>query len=109
MSEETAIMLLEHTGYDDFNLEEHQIKGRLEAIKVLINKNQQLKEENEELREEKTSKIILLGKGRLERDKYKEIIEEVREEINYMIGNVDISEIHGIKLLQILDKDKENK
>ena len=50
MSEETAIMLLEHTGYDDFNLEEHQILGRLNAINVLINKNKQLKEENEELK-----------------------------------------------------------
>lgn len=50
MSEETAIMLLEHTGYDDFNLEDHQIIGRLHAIKVLINKNKQLKEENEGLK-----------------------------------------------------------
>ena len=31
-------------------------------------------------------------------------IEQVRTAIDYMIGNVDISEIHGTKLKQMLDK-----
>lgn len=45
MNSKTAIMLLEHTSYDDFNLLEHQIKSRLEAIQVLIQENTQLKEQ----------------------------------------------------------------
>ena len=34
----------------------------------------------------------------------KEVIEKVKTAVDYMIGNVDISEIHGTKLKQILDK-----
>ena len=34
----------------------------------------------------------------------KEVIDEVKTAVDYMIGNVDISEIHGTKLKQILDK-----
>lgn len=48
MSIEEAILLLEHTGYEDFNLLEHQIKGRLEAIKVILKENQELKKDLEE-------------------------------------------------------------
>lgn len=44
MKTEEAIFLLEHTGYDDFNLLEHQIKGRLEAIQVILKENQKYKE-----------------------------------------------------------------
>ena len=44
MKTEEAILLLEHTGYDDFNLLEHQIKGRLEAIQVILKENQNYKE-----------------------------------------------------------------
>lgn len=86
----------------------------------LQQENKRLKEENEELSEEKTSKIILLGRCRLERDKYKEVIEEVRE---YMKKHpcdtwyyskkksdkfLDIEIIRcDEELLQILDKAKE--
>lgn len=48
MSVEEAVLLLEHTGYDDFNLLEHQIKGRLEAIKVILKENQELKNKQKE-------------------------------------------------------------
>ena len=44
MSVDEAVLLLEHTGYDDFNLLEHQIKGRLEAIQVILKENQKYKE-----------------------------------------------------------------
>ena len=43
MSTEEAILLLEHICYDDFNLLDHQIKGRLEAIEVILKENQDLK------------------------------------------------------------------
>lgn len=43
MSVDEAVLLLEHTGYDDFNLLEHQIKGRLEAIQVILKENQKYK------------------------------------------------------------------
>lgn len=39
-----------------------------------------------------------------ENQQLKEVIEEARIAIDYMIGNVDISEIHGTKLKQILDR-----
>ena len=47
MSVEEAVLLLEHTGYDDFNLLEHQIKGRLKAIKIILKENQELKKQLE--------------------------------------------------------------
>lgn len=110
MSEETAIMLLEHTGYDDFNLLEHQIIGRLNAIKVLINKNKQLKNDNAVM------KAGLIQASNKQLDLYKEVIEEVREyvENNDNFELVDLysqSMADGIQkeLLQILDKVKGDK
>lgn len=44
MTREEAILYLEHTSSDDFNLEEHQIQNRLNAIQFLLKENQQLKE-----------------------------------------------------------------
>ena len=58
--------------------------------------NKQLKENNMSMQEEM---VRTWGKAAL----YKEVIDEVREAIDYMIGNVDISEIHGTKLKQMLD------
>lgn len=49
MSTKEAILLLEHICYDDFNLLDHQIKGRLEAIEVILKENQSLKKQLEEL------------------------------------------------------------
>lgn len=42
MTREEAILYLEHTGSDDFNLEEHQIQNRLNAIQFLLKENQEL-------------------------------------------------------------------
>lgn len=50
MSTEEAILLLEHICYDDFNLLDHQIKGRLEAIEVILKENQELKKQYKELK-----------------------------------------------------------
>ena len=58
MNSETAIMLLEHTGYDDFNLLEHQINSRLEAIQVLIQENKELHNKIDKA----IKRIELLGK-----------------------------------------------
>ena len=44
MTREEAILYLEHTSSDDFNLEEHQIQNRLNAIQFLLKENQELKE-----------------------------------------------------------------
>lgn len=44
MTREEAILYLEHTSSDDFNLEEHQIQNRLNAIQFLLKENQQLKD-----------------------------------------------------------------
>ena len=43
MTREEAILYLEHTSGDDFNLEEHQIQNRLNAIQFLLKENQELK------------------------------------------------------------------
>lgn len=43
MTREEAILYLEHTSSDDFNLEEHQIQNRLNAIQFLLKENQELK------------------------------------------------------------------
>lgn len=48
MTREEAILYLEHTSSDDFNLEEHQIQNRLNAIQFLLEENQELKKQLEE-------------------------------------------------------------
>ena len=45
MTREEAILYLEHTSGDDFNLEEHQIQNRLNAIQFLLEENQKLKKQ----------------------------------------------------------------
>lgn len=44
MSREEAILYLEHTSIDDFNLEEHQTQNRLNAIQFLLKENQEIKD-----------------------------------------------------------------
>lgn len=48
MKYDEAKLYLEHTSYDDFNLEEHQINNRLEAIKVVLEENERLKRQQKE-------------------------------------------------------------
>lgn len=43
MNYDEAKLYLEHTSYADFNLDDHQIKNRLEAIKTILKENQQLR------------------------------------------------------------------
>ena len=51
MNYDEAKLYLEHTSYDDFNLEEHQINNRLDAIKTILKENQQLKGNWKQLKE----------------------------------------------------------
>lgn len=48
MDIEEAILLLTHTSKDDFNLEEYQAQGRIEAIQVLLNKIKNLEKDVED-------------------------------------------------------------
>ena len=65
-----------------------------------------LKEEKELLRTQIATKDIVFYKCRDERDKYKEVIEEVRE---YVENNAPITHYSFNGILEILDKAKENK
>lgn len=56
MKYDEAKLYLEHTSYNDFNLEEHQINNRLEAIKVVLEENERLKRQLEELM--KTNNVL---------------------------------------------------
>lgn len=70
-------------------------------IRSLENKNQQLEEKYEEL-QEAFKKAITTEHHKIHA--LLDIIDETKTAVDYMIGNVDISEIHGTKLKQILDK-----
>ena len=70
-------------------------------IRALENKNQQLKEKYEKL-QEAFKKAITTEHHKIHA--LLDTIDEAKTAVDYMIGNVDISEIHGTKLKQILDK-----
>lgn len=95
MKYDEAKLYLEHTSYDDFNLEEHQINNRLEAIKVVLEENERLKRQQKEfvryLEEEKERCLVFYNytacayaydvfKNVL--SKYKEIIGGIEDESN---------------------------
>lgn len=61
MTREEAILYLEHTGGDDFNLEEHQIQNRLNAIQFLLEENKKIKKQLEE-----TDRKLFLTKNELD-------------------------------------------
>ena len=69
--------------------------------------NQQLKEKINTYENPEDLTLMFMYCDEKAKDKIKqlkEVIEEVKTAVDYMIGNVDISEIHGTKLKQILDK-----
>ena len=74
MTREEAILYLEHTSSDDFNLEEHQIQNRLNAIQFLLKENQELKSQ-------------LAGTTHCfdeeEHEKLKKEVEEYKDKINW--------------------------
>ena len=67
----------------------------------LQQENKQLKEKYEKL-QEAFKKAITTEHHKIHA--LLDIIDETKTAVDYMIGNVDISEIHGTKLKQILDK-----
>lgn len=101
MTREEAILYLEHTSSDDFNLEEHQIQNRLNAIQFLLKENQELKsqlagtthcfdeEEHNKLKEE----IINLSKEiDMWNSKYNDMFDENRMLKKQVAGKIEISE-----------------
>lgn len=52
MTREEAILYLEHTSSDDFNLEEQQIQNRLNAIQFLLKENQELRDKCNKLEQQ---------------------------------------------------------
>lgn len=88
MNYDEAKLYLEHTSYDDFNLEEHQINNRLDAIKTILKENQQLKiqitareEEYRKLEDNwnKLKEYVEKGYNNGERIDTKEIKDKMRE------------------------------
>lgn len=122
MTREEAILYLEHTCSDDFNLEEHQIQNRLNAIQFLLEENQQLKEHLENKYEKVgtlTSELLYEENTKLI-NQQKEFISYLEDEINKLkeqIKNYDIwhevgTDINFLILkkqfyLEILQKYKE--
>lgn len=90
------------------NLELVSLKVKCERQYQTIIKLQDEKidlfKENQQLKEELKIKQDDFKCANEEINQLKEAIEEAKTSIDYMIGNVDISEIHGTKLKQILNK-----
>ena len=74
MTREEAILYLEHTTSDDFNLEEHQIQNRLNAIQFLL-------EENQELKSQLAGTTHCFDEE--EHEKLKKEVEEYKDKINW--------------------------
>ena len=130
MTREEAILYLEHTSSDDFNLEEQQIQNRLNAIQFLLKENQELKKQLEylrsgeyynQLRFERDMLQYVADNGKVSKEDKEfidmthrntellEVIEEVREYIEDWLfdvgGNGASMTYEDInELLQILDK-----
>ena len=87
MTREEAILYLEHTSSDDFNLEEHQIQNRLNAIQFLLKENQELKKQLEEERQKVKEYSYKLCNFRCEEtyeNQQKEFIKYLEDEIKYI-------------------------
>ncbi len=107
MKTEEAIFLLEHTGYDDFNLLEHQIKGRLEAIQVILKENQKLNKDFEDLRNLHSIALNELNELQKENQKYKEIIDKAIEYIETHKRKDEFLELNEWGTRDLLDILKE--
>ena len=83
MSIEEATLLLEHTGYDDFNLLEHQAKGRTKAIQVILKENQKLKKQ--------------IKKWNFHLNNAKELLEIQGEDGNYNYDNYMLGLYNGME------------
>ena len=102
MSTKEAILLLEHICYDDFNLLDHQIKGRLEAIEVILKENQSLKKQLEE----RPKEYVFIGNAQNKtRDFINQIIKENREYKEVINNAIEYLENKRIREKAIIDVD----
>lgn len=77
MTREEAILYLEHTCSDDFNLEEHQIQNRLNAIQFLLEENQELKQKYE-------NAVADYEKTMFEKEQLNSLVNSCQEEIRQL-------------------------
>lgn len=117
MTREEAILYLEHTSSDDFNLEEQQIQNRLNAIQFLLKENQELKKQLENCYCNRTDCSGRIKDSRkydslvqTQEAQQKQFIKYLQEEINVQIQEESIGcEITNKRytLEEILQKYKE--
>lgn len=115
MTREEAILYLEHTCSDDFNLEEHQIQNRLNAIQFLLEENQELKQkyENavadyEKTMFEKEQLNSLVNSCQEEIRQLKKQVEEYKEQVNKGLYNTCLPYTTGYNKA-IKDKETQQK
>lgn len=101
MTREEAILYLEHTSGDDFNLEEHQIQNRLNAIQFLLKENQDLKEKFKA-----TNKG--LQKVVLKRKKWKHRYQLARCEIKELERIIELCHLDAKETLATINYEQEN-
>lgn len=119
-----AILYLEHTSKDDFNLEEHQKENRIWAIKILLNYITNLQNENIELKDNQVralnkikdcisaSKCEIL-EGNYSNDKhgqYWELFNKQLKEIKKLIKGVNINQYINIpkyREKELLNKEEK--
>lgn len=102
MTREEAILYLEHTSSDDFNLEEHQIQNRLNAIQFLLEENQELKKQLENYK--KLGFKYLQDKNNNLETQQKEFINYLEDKINHYKINTQCFSMNLIE--EILRKYK---
>ena len=86
MTREEAILYLEHTSGDDFNLEEQQIQNRLNAIQFLLKENQELKEKLDKYENPEDMNLFAMWcteKVKDENLELKKQLEENKDKINW--------------------------
>ena len=86
MTREEAILYLEHTSSDDFNLEEQQIQNRLNAIQFLLKENQELKEKLDKYENPEDMTLFAMWcteKVKDENLELKKQLEENKDKINW--------------------------
>ena len=83
------------------------MKDEINYSEMLFNRDERLLDYITNLQKENKYLNLQLDQALKDYDELQERIDKAIEEINYMITNVDITEISAIKLEQILG-DKEN-
>ena len=120
MTREEAILYLEHTGSDDFNLEEHQIQNRLNAIQFLLKENKKLNgtiqtydillkanvEENKQLKEKLNCDLQWAFKYEKQVDNWNKLKEIARSQSGFK-KRADLKGGVWFEIDELLDKMQE--